>query len=568
MSTSTESKIVLRRRANIATRLTETAKTMPDATAIIRPVGKLRGHYRYETMTFRELDEDSSRIAVGLIGYGLRPGTRMALLVKPGIDFIVLTFALFKAGAVIVLIDPGMGKKNLISCLEAVQPGGFVGGAFVQMARCLHRRKFPEATLNVTLGRRWFWGGPTVAELRDTTAGNFRCVPTLAEDPAAVIFTTGSTGPPKGVQYQHKNFESQVEQIRDRYDIQPGGVDLAAFPLFGLFNAAMGTTTVVPDMDASRPAQVDPEAIIKAIRDWQVSQSFASPAVWNVIGKHCEANNIKLPTLKRVLSAGAPVAPDVLARMKNTIAEDGEIYTPYGATEALPVASISASEVLEETAPKTADGAGTCVGTRFAGIKWRVIQAVDGPIEDMTEAVKLPNYEIGELVVAGTVVTREYVTRTDHNPLSKIHHKGRIWHRMGDVGYLDDDDRFWFCGRKAHAVHTADGPMYTVPCESILNGLPEIYRSALVGIGRPGEQVPVMICEPHQPHWPDSSEARQRLMDKIYQSCRTHPLTEVIQREFIFLHASLPVDIRHNSKIFREELSLWAAEQCANRGNR
>ena len=173
------------------------------------------------------------------------------------------------------------------------------------------------------------------------------------DDPAAIIFTTGSTGPPKGVLYSHRNFDAQVEQIRDFYGIQPGEIDLPCFPLFGLFNCAMGVTAVIPDMDPSRPAQVDPLKIIEAASDWNATQAFGSPAIWDRVGRYCESHGVRLPTIRRVLSAGAPIPAEVLRRMKACIHPEGDVHTPYGATESLPVASISASEVLGETVGQT-----------------------------------------------------------------------------------------------------------------------------------------------------------------------------------------------------------------------
>jgi acyl-CoA synthetase (AMP-forming)/AMP-acid ligase II len=318
----------------------------------------------------------------------------------------------------------------------------------------------------------------------------------------------------------------------------------------------MGVTTVIPDMDPTRPARVDPQNIIEAVRDWSVTQAFGSPALWNVVGRYCEQHEIVLPTLKRVLSAGAPVPPHVLRRMKAAIAADGDVHTPYGATEALPVASIAASEVLAETAAKSAAGAGTCVGRRFPGIDWKVIRITDGPITSLDRAEVLPPGEIGELIVRGPVVTTEYVTRTEANPLHKIPDGATFWHRMGDVGYFDGE-RFWFCGRKSHRVLAAGGTLFTIPCEAIFNQHPRIYRSALVGVGPAGEQRPVIVAEPWPEHRPKSKTDERQLLGELRELGRHHAHTAEIAD--ILLRDELPVDIRHNAKIFREKLAVWAA---------
>lgn len=545
---------------NVGRRLTETALHYPDGIAVAEPVSQRWTPVRkYRHVTFRELDDDTNRIAAGLHRMGVRPGDRLVLLVRPGIDFIALVFGLFKAGVITVLIDPGMGRRNLITCLEEADPDGFVAIPLAHAVRCLLRYRFPKSRFQVTVGHRWFWGGVTLSELRGMGAGDFSCMATNADDPAAIIFTSGSTGSPKGVLYRHGNFNRQADEIRDFYGIQPGEIDVPGFPLFALFNAAMGVTTVIPAMDFTRPARVDARQIIAAVNDWQATQAFGSPALWNVVGRYCEGHQANMPSLRRVLSAGAPVPTHVLERMKHAIHPAGDVHTPYGATEALPVASISASEVLAETRHRSRDGAGTCVGRRFPGIQWKVIQITDHPILRIEDAQQVPHGEIGELAVHGPVVTDQYVTRTESNPLHKMQDGSGIWHRMGDVGYLDGQDRFWFCGRKSHRVRTAEGTLFTIPCEAIFNQHPQVYRSALVGVGEPGQQQPVIIAEPWPEHRPASQADKQRLIDELLAISAKHPLTRSIQR--VLLMNSLPVDTRHNAKIFREQLAVWAAKQ-------
>jgi acyl-CoA synthetase (AMP-forming)/AMP-acid ligase II len=241
------------------------------------------------------------------------------------------------------------------------------------------------------------------------------------------------------------------------------------------------------------------------------------------------------------------------------IAPEGEVFTPYGATEALPVACIESREVLGETAAETAKGRGICVGRRFPKINWRLIAVTDEPLMQIDQVRSVGAGEIGELIVSGPVVSDRYVTRTEANAFHKIADGERFWHRMGDVGYFDAQERFWFCGRKSHRVQTRQGTLFTIPCEAILNNHPKIYRSALAGVGRPGEQVPVLISEPWPEHWPRARHGQDQLLDELRQLAAGSKLTADI--EHFFLLRALPVDTRHNSKIFREKLAVWASRK-------
>jgi acyl-CoA synthetase (AMP-forming)/AMP-acid ligase II len=554
---------------NIGHCLTETARRMPDAIAVANPrknqPKKLApgSKFVYDTISFFELENTSNQIAMGIQQLGIKPGTRLALMVPPGIDFVAHVFGLFKAGVVIILIDPGMGRKNMIQCLADAKPQGIVGIRIAQLARTVFRRKFPQCKTNIVVGG-YFPFCKRASSFAQLEGASFRPIESSQEDHAAIIFTTGSTGPPKGVLYRHRNFIQQSQQIRDYFKILPGSTDVSGFPLFALFNTAMGTTTVFPEMDPTRPAEVYPPNIIDAVTQFNANQSFGSPALWNTVSSYCEKQDLQLPTIKRILSAGAPVPPTVLRRVKKIIAPDGDAFTPYGATEALPVACNSGSVVLNETAALTNRGAGTCVGQRFPGIQWRVIKISDSPIADIRDAQPVPLGQVGELIVRGPVVTDQYVTRTEANAEHKIADKTvasgpEFWHRMGDVGYLDNHDRFWFCGRKNHRVQTTHGTMFTIPCEAIINTHKKIYRSALVGVGDPGQQLPVLIAEPHPDDFPNNPDDQRKLIDEIQSIAKQHWQTDSI--EHFLLHRSLPVDIRHNSKIFREQLRGWAAEQ-------
>jgi acyl-CoA synthetase (AMP-forming)/AMP-acid ligase II len=546
---------------NIAARLRIVTAIAPGAIAIAEPDGppKQDGSRSYALTTFGNLDQRTDAIARGLLAWGVKPGMRLVMLVPFGGQFIELVFALLKAGVVAVLIDPGMGRKHLVQCLSDAKPDGFVGIPKAQAIRTILRGRFPSAKWNVTVGRRWFWGGKTLeqmTELGKASKSSISYPHIERSDEAAIIFTTGSTGPPKGVLYTHGTFHAQVDRIRERYDIHRGSRDLACFPLFGLFDAVMGVTTIIPDMDPTRPADVNPQRLVEAATQWEVDQAFGSPALWNTVVRWAEENQIEkpFPTLKRVLSAGAPVPASTLEKLRGLIDPNANIMTPYGSTEALPIASIESRQVIAETGPASAKGKGTCVGLRFEGVQWRVIEIDDEPITDISETKELPRGKIGELMVSGPMVTKQYVVRADQNPMHKVADGDRVWHRMGDVGYLDEEDQFWFCGRKAHRVVVGNRTLYSVPCEAIFNTHESIYRSALVGRGTRPNQTPVMMVEPLPGKSPTTDIEREQLKEELLELASRNPITRRIQ-EIMIRTEPLPVDIRHNSKIFREQLA-------------
>ncbi len=546
---------------NVAARLRIVASLAPGAIAIAEPDGPPRGDgsRSYALTTFGNLDQRSDAIARGLLTWGVRPGMRLAMLVPFGATFIELVFALMKSGVVTVLIDPGMGREHMIRCLSETEPDGFVGIPKAQWARRLLKKRFKKATWNVTVSQRRVWLGHSlndIAALGDPSHQLPGFPRVERSDPAAIIFTTGSTGPPKGVLYTHGTFHAQIDRIRERYDIHRGSRDLACFPLFGLFDAVMGVTTIIPDMDPTRPAEVNPERLVEAATQWEVDQAFGSPALWNTVVRWAEQKNVAqpFPTLRRVLSAGAPVPAATLEKLRGLIHPEANIETPYGATEALPIASIESREIIAETGPAAAKGKGTCVGTRFPDVQWRVIEIVDGPIETIDQTVEMPQGKIGELIVRGPMVTERYVVRSDQNAMHKVLDGDRVWHRMGDVGYLDARDRFWFCGRKSHRVSMGKRTLFSIPCEAIFNAHRSVYRSALVPRGERPEQTPVMIVEPYPEKRPRTEQEREQLVAELKDLAARNPLTRRIE-EIIIWPEPLPVDIRHNSKIFRERLA-------------
>ena len=542
------------------------AQLQPDRPAVICASGRdAQGAVAYQQLSFGELEQASNQMAHALAGIGIRCGMRTALMVPPSLDFFTLTFALFKAGAVPVLIDPGIGLKHLRGCLGHARPEAFIGISKAHAARVVLGWARGSVHINVTAGAKWFWGGHTLSSLRaqkftvqTPAAQAFTAVTSAPDETAAILFTSGSTGAPKGAVYTHEIFNAQVEHIRQLYGIEAGEMDLATFPLFALFGPALGMTAVVPEMDASRPASAEPANIISAIEQFGITNMFGSPALINRVGRYGEQHGIQLPTLRRAISAGAPVPAKVLARFAAMLRPGAQIFTPYGATECLPVASIGSDEILQETRARTDAGAGVCVGRPVAGLTARVIRISDAVIDTWSDALELPAGEIGEIAVKAAHATRTYLDLPDATALAKIQdpQNGGFYHRMGDVGYVDALGRLWFCGRKAHRVVSGDITRFSIPCEGVFNAHPQVFRTALVGVARGGVVEPV-ICVELESAARDAAPGQ--IVEQLRQLGAAHAHTRDIAT-FLF-HPSFPVDVRHNAKIFREKLALWATEK-------
>ena len=561
--------------ANIARHLPLMAARQPDQPAIKIPRGRTGdGRIDYLTLTFAELDAEVNAWVGRLSARGVQRGDRVLVMVKQGLPLIAAAFALFKLGAVPVIIDPGMGRKNFLGCVARSKPRVLLGIPLAQILSRIFRSAF--ATVEI---RIWVSGSATarLSSGPQLSALNSQLVASNASDLAAILFTSGSTGAPKGVCYEHGMFEAQVRLIRDAYGIQPGEVDLPMLPIFALFNPALGMTTVVPEIDPSRPAAVDPAKIVQAILQEGVTNSFGSPTLWRKIFDHCLAHNIALPSLRRVLCAGAAVPASLWADAPRVL-PNGQLHSPYGATEVLPVATVSGEEVAGGSGP------GALVGRPLAENRVKIIALQEGAIASLAAVQELPPNEIGEIIVTSPTVTKEYDQLPEATALAKIQipnsksqtedgeqkssdlfgtwplefglsaAPAAVWHRMGDAGYLDPDGRLWFCGRIAERVETASGAIHTEPCEQVFRRHAGVARCALIGLGPRGRQEPALVVEPVQTS-PAADPAR--LAGELRALARQHPATAGITK--FFFHPSFPVDVRHNAKIHRLTLAQWAA---------
>ena len=474
---------------NVASALSWQAERQPGAVAIHYPTSGAFKKSHYESCTYRELNELSDCYARGLHAYGITPGTRTALMLTPGLNFFAIFFALFKAGAVPVLIDPGIGMKPLKQCLAEAQPKAFIGVTKAHFARKILGWAKQSCELLVTAGPTFGLGGINLKKLKamgesNNSEGVHEAKP---DDIAAILFTSGSTGIPKGVVYRHRHFNAQVTMLKKAFNIEPGEVSLPTFPPFALFDPALGMTTIVPEMDPTRPADADPEKLVEVINRFKVTNVFGSPALLDTLSRYCVDNKIRLESVTRVISAGAAVPVRTVRRMQDSLYQDAEIHTPYGATECLPVSSICASELDDRMVDRIESGDGVCVGLPVEPNRVRIIKISDMAFNDLSETTEMPRGMAGEIVVSGPSCTDSYWKRDADTALAKVTDElGDTWHRMGDVGIMDGMGRLWYCGRVSQRIETGKETLFADQCEAIFNQHPDLVRSAVVGVGTRG----------------------------------------------------------------------------------
>ncbi len=545
-----------------------TAASQPNKPAFIYYSPRTKN---WDIFTYQQFADSTNRFLLGLQACSLTPNMTAAVMTPPSIEFFPFAFAMLKLGIIPIILDPAIGLKKVSEILKESQPEIFIG------AKMTH-------ALRIILG----WGKDTIKHsitidsVKSKKLKSEILIPQpsspIPNSPAAVIYTSGSTGLPKGAVYTQTNLAAQLTLLQQTFHITPDEIDLPAFPLYALIDVLLGVTSVIPDVTFPIPRKTNPEKIINAIQQFNVTNMFASPVVLDLLSSFALSGErtsspvrmqskrdtalrlrrqtaaaplrVNLSSLKRIITAGAPATIPLQEKFRNLLDDKTELFGIYGATETLPIAKIESREIFE-IREKTEHGSGVCLGTPIDDVTVRIIPITDEAIEEWQDSLTVEANVIGEITVQSAATTRSYIQREDANRLSKIKIGDEIIHRMGDVGYFDEEGRLWYCGRKSHRVITDDGVLFTEQIENIFNAHPQVNRTALVGVkGKPALWVEMKK---------GAKENKDKIKQELTELAKFHPQASKI-KAFLFTK-KFPTDVRHNSKIIREELTMLAEKR-------
>lgn len=536
----------------IADQVLQIARTDPGRTALVHAHHRPLLGPRYERFTYAELSRRAESLAVGLRSIGVQEGTLCSFMVPPCFESLVIGVALWRIGAVTVGIEPhSHGLRRVARCLAKVGPEVFIGTPRAHAGRIAFGWGKDTIRTNIMVARSAPPGMRTLESLIGEPVAEPRAAAVAPEDPTVIAFTTGSTGEPKPTVLRQRNFASLIAKVKQQWGFREGDrvVDMPTFPMFWIIGLSTGGTVVVPPMDFTvhGPGDADPARLIRTIGDCGVESMFASPALLENLADHARREGMTIPSLRRIVAGGAEIQGPLFAKVKAVLGPDAEMYSDYGATEALPVSEIAGTTVLEETWPLTEQGHGVCAGPPLPGVEVRIIEATDGVIPGIAAAQELPVGAVGEIIVRSPHISEDYYRAPDATAENKIPDGDLAWHRIGDLGWLDDSGRLWLCGRKSHRVRTATGDLYPLRCEPVFNAHPAVRRSALVGVEYQGRIVPTICIE--RSSSVAAADLEVELLDLAASLAATRPIERVVFMD------RLPVDQRHNAKIDRPAIA-------------
>jgi acyl-CoA synthetase (AMP-forming)/AMP-acid ligase II len=491
------------------------------------------------TLTFGELLDRTGRVAGLLRRWGIGPGDRVLILVPMCPDLYAIILAVAQIGASAVFLDMWVGRAQLDAACAAAAPKVFFGIPKAHALRLLSPafRRIPRSVI-VSDG----WLGGTFRRQVAAQAPDHQVVAVDPGDAAVIVYTTGSTGRPKPVRRAHGYIVAMLDALNRLEGQGFTEVDMPAWPIL-LFNALChGRTSVIPTFRPGKIGEADPAQLLAQMRAGGVTQLTGPPALYERLLAYLATTGGEALPIHYAFIGGSIVSADLLARVQARMPH-GRAFAVYGSTEVEPVAVLSAAE-----AAALPDGMGNCVGRPHPGLDVRILPITVGPIaldERGWEPWELPPGAPGEIAVAGPQVSVDYEEDADAWAANKIlGTDGRVWHRMGDAGYLDTDGRLWLLGRASHAIETMAWRLFPVPIERAAAAVPGVRRAVLLAI----KDVPWVVVVP------DGSLADADVCKGVATAVDGWSIAKVVTQ------STVPVDPRHNTKVDLEALRRQLAD--------
>lgn len=515
-----------------------------------------------QQITWRHLWHVTTSIASGLLELGVRPGDRVSMLVPPGNNLTAALYACLKIGAVAVVADAGLGPRGMTRATTSADPQWIIGelpGLSLARAFDWPGRGISVKPLNRVQSTLLKVETSLTALSRTPHRAELPTPP--AEADAAILFTSGSTGPAKGVRYTHSDISALAAVLTRVFDVREGTGLVAGFPPFALLGPAIGATSVTPDMSVTKPKTLTAQAIADAIIAGHSTMVFASPAAYRNVAATAadldEDQRAACARIELVLSAGAPVPGELM----DAIAEvfpNASIHSPYGMTEGLLLTDIDRAGVAE--AAETGH-LGVCVGRPIDGVELALapIDETGASADDLLVGAEAQD-RLGEFVVSAAHIKSGYDNLWHTTALSaRDDLDGRTWHRTNDIGRIDSAGRVWLEGRLQHVVTTPRGPVGPGGLEALIDSDEAVSRSAVVGIGPAGTQALVAVIDAEGTSLSPGLaplDLAARLRARVAEVDGSDLSAVLVAPEF-------PTDIRHNSKIDRSRLAAWAESVLA-----
>lgn len=519
-------------RANLSHILLRRVETVPDKPAIYEPIWDSSGIKSYKLITYIDLKIRSGKLANSLLELGLKPGDRILVMVPMSIALYEIMLACLKAGIIIVFIDPWVGFKKIREFALQTSPRAFISTMKGNILRWIPGI-LPSFEFNITIGKSLFGLGTySLEELIENNSEECDIYEVEEDYPALITFTTGSTGIPKGVERSHGFLFLQHQILTEHLGTKREDIDLTMLPVFVLNSLANGSTSVLPAMDTRNVSRAEPALLAQQFKDMHITTSVASPIVFEKLVTHMASMEDNFPEVRALYTGGAPVSRELIISLKN-IVPNGKVYILYGSTEAEPIASISAEEILEETVPPTEIGLGLCVGLPDPNIEIGIIPASE---ENLDSLNLLPIGETGEIAVCGPHVNKGYYK----NPIAEQQNKiklenGSVWHRTGDAGYVDKNGRLFLLGRISQRITREDKIYYPLQIEPVINTLESVEKSAYFTVSNG------LIVLAYTDNGKSVVTAENAIRKKIEEL--NLPCDKIIRVK------EIPMDPRHNSKI-------------------